>query len=60
MSSFCTLFCGLATFHVSVCPLCIVPWKTFVLETAGDQVMSEDIFMKDDLAAQVGGVGDAL
>ena len=43
-----------------MCPLCIVPWKTFVLETAGDQVMSEDIFMKDDLAAQVSGVGDAL
>jgi len=36
-----------------------VPWKTFVLEIAGEQV-SEDIFMKDDLAAQVGGVGDAL
>lgn len=53
-------FCGLVTFHASVCPLYIVPWKTFVLETTGEQVMSEDIFMKDDLEAQVGGIGDAL
>ena len=41
-----------------LCIYCVL--ETSVLETADEQVMSEDIFMKDDLAAQVGGVGDAL